>query len=105
MPEPEDDSPYHIPLPELTGTHGYAVQRGEDDDEPLDPGAPVAYVAEPMTERPNALTIEGAIKGIGDAAYGAAKQGGSSRTLMRVIAAGFIVPILAGVTAWVWERF
>ncbi len=105
MPEPEDESPYSIPLPELTGRHGYARQRGEDDDEPIDPGAPVAYVAEPMHERPNALTIEGVIKAIGDASYGAAKQGGPSKALMRVIAAGFILPLVAGILFWVWERF
>lgn len=106
MPEPEDgESPYHIPLPELTGRHGYARQRGEDDDEPIDPGAPVAYVAEPMHERPNALTIEGMIRGIGDMSYNAAKKGGESRAIVRVIAAAFVLPTLGGLLFWLWERF
>ncbi|HEX8001161.1 MAG TPA: hypothetical protein VF519_00535 [Mycobacteriales bacterium] len=101
-PGPDDDSPYHVPLPELTGRHGYARQRGEDD--PPDPGAPVAYVAEPMKERPNAMTIEGAIQGIGDVAYNAAREGGGSAWLMRVVAAAFVLPIVIGLLFWVWER-
>lgn len=105
-PDPEpDENPYHIPLPELTGRHGYARQRGADDDEPLDPGAPVAYVAEHVRDRPSALTIEGMIRGIGDASYNAAKQGGASAWTMRLIAAGFVLPILLGVVAWTVERF
>ena len=96
MPDrPEDDeSPYHVPLPELTGKHGYALARDEDSDEPIDPGAPVAYVAEHVRDRPSALTIEGMIYGIGEAAQGAARQGGSSAWIMRVLAAFFILPFL-----------
>lgn len=87
----DDETPYHVPLGDLEGRHGYALQRGEDDDE-IDPGAPVAYVAEPMKERPSALTIEGMIRGIGDAAYGAAKQGGQAKFTMRVVAAMLVLP-------------
>ena len=105
MPENEDESPYHVPLPELTGRHGYALQRGEGDDEPLDPGAPVAYVADPMKERPNALTIEGMIRGIGDAAYNAAQEGGRAQWTMRVVLAGFMVPVVLGLGFWAVERF
>ena len=105
MPEPEDENPYSIPLPELTGRHGYALQRGEDDDEPLDPGAPVAYVAEQVRDRHSALTIEGMIQGVGDVSYAAAKQGGEAKVIMRVIAAGFVLPTLLGIGYWVWERF
>ena len=107
MPENENDegdSPYHVPLPELTGRHGYALQRGEDDGPP-DPGAPVAYVADPMKERPNAMTIEGMIRGIGDAAYNAAQEGGRSEWVMRVVALGFIAPIVLGIGFWAVERF
>lgn len=99
------ESPYHVPLPELTGRHGYALQRGEDDDEPIDPGAPVAYVAEPLKQRPSGLTIEGMIIGIGDAAQAAAREGGQSQWIMRAVAAGFIVPTLLGMGYWLVERF
>ena len=103
MPDPEDDeSPYAVPLPELTGKHGYALMRGEDD-EPPDPGAPVAYVADPMKERPSGLTIEGMIRGIGDAAEAAAREGGRPKWVMRAIAAGFIVPVAITATTWVRE--
>jgi hypothetical protein len=102
--EHDEESPYHVPLPELTGRHGYALQRGEDDDTPLDPGAPVAYVAEPMKQRPSALTIEGMIVGIGDAAHAAAKEGGSAQWLMRAIAAGFVLPTVLGFGYWLVER-
>ena len=91
---PEEDPPdYHMPLEELTGKHGYALARGEDDDAPLDPGAPVAYVADPMHERPNALTIEGMIAGIGIAAQNAAKEpDGSGAWMMRLLAVAFLFP-------------
>jgi len=104
VPANDGDSPYHVPLPELTGRHGYALQRGEDDPPP-DPGAPVAYVADPMHERPSNLTIEGMIRGIGDAAHAAAKEGGSAQWVMRVVAFGFIAPLVLGVTFWALERF
>lgn len=103
--ERDDESPYHVPLPELTGRHGYALQRGEDDDAPLDPGAPVAYVAEPLKQRPSALTIEGMIAGIGDAAHAAAREGGEALWIMRVIAAAFVLPTLVGLGYWMVERF
>lgn len=104
-PEPEpDDSPYSIPLPELTGRHGYALMRGEDDGPP-DPGAPVAYVADPMKERPSGLTIEGMIRGVGDAAQAAAREGGRAKWVMRAIAAGFIIPAILTSIAWVREWF
>jgi hypothetical protein len=93
-PHPDDAPDYHIPLQDLTGRHGYALARGEEDDEPIDPGAPVAYVAEPMKERPNALTIEGMIVGIGQAAQGAAREGGAPAWTMRVLAAFFIAPFV-----------
>ena len=90
---PDEEHPdYHVPLEALTGKHGYALARGEDDDSPPDPGAPVAYVADPMKERPNALTIEGMIAGIGEAAQGAAREGGSSAWMMRVLVVMFLVP-------------
>jgi hypothetical protein len=95
LPEPRDhdENEYHVPLDDLTGRHGYALARG-DDGEPLDPGAPVAYVAEPMKERPNALTIEGMIVGIGQAAQGAARQGGSAAWTIRLLAAVFVLPFV-----------
>ena len=99
-----DESPYHVPLPELTGKHGYALQRGEDDGPP-DPGAPVAYVADPMKERPSGLTIEGMIRGIGDAAQAAAREGGRPKWVMRAVAAGFIVPMVLSAGAWFMEWF
>ena len=89
-----EDSPYHVPLGDLTGKHGYALVRGEDDASPPDPGAPVAYVAEHVKDRPSALTIEGMIYGIGQAAQGAAREGGSSAWLMRMLALFFIAPFL-----------
>jgi hypothetical protein len=92
QPGDEPPNPYHVSLPDLTGRHGYALVRGEDDDEEPDPGAPVAYVAAPMKERPNALTIEGMIAGIGQAAQGAAKEGGSSAWMMRVLVVMFLLP-------------
>jgi hypothetical protein len=95
LPEPpEDDSPYHVPLGDLTGKHGYALVRGEGDEAPPDPGAPVAYVAEHVKDRPSALTIEGMIYGIGQAAQGAAREGGSSAWTMRFLAAVFIAPFV-----------
>ena len=103
MPDP-DESPYSIPLPELTGKHGYARQRGEDDGPP-EPGAPVAYVAEHVRDRKSALTIEGMIAGIGDAAYNAAREGGESAWVMRIVAFAFVAPIALGLLFWGLERF
>jgi hypothetical protein len=99
LPDPTDEhdddgSPYHVPLGDLTGKHGYALVRGEDDETPPDPGAPVAYVAEHVKDRPSALTVEGMIYGIGQAAQGAAREGGSSAWVMRVLAAFFIAPFI-----------
>ena len=93
MPDEEDHPDYHVPLERLTGRHGYALARDADSDEPSDPGAPVAYVADPMKERPNALTIEGMIAGIGQAAQGAAKDpDGSAAWMMRALAVAFLFP-------------
>jgi hypothetical protein len=93
--EPHDDEThYDIPLHDLTGRHGYALARGEGDDHEPDPGAPIAYVAEQVKDRPSALTIEGMIVGIGNAAQGAAREGGSSAWVMRVLAAFFILPFV-----------
>ena len=94
MPEPEDEKRFQVPLDDLTGKHGYALVRGEDDDTPPDPGAPVAYVAEQVKDRPSALTIEGMIAGIGAAAQGAAREGGESAWLMRLLLAIFLLPIV-----------
>ena len=102
---PDNDEPhYDIPLDELTGRHGYALARGEDDDAPIDPGAPVAYVAEPLKPRPNALTIEGAIAGIGDVAANAAKEGGAPAWTMRFIAFVFLVPMILTLLAILVRR-
>jgi hypothetical protein len=90
----DDGTEYHVPLEELTGKHGYALARGEDDDEPMDPGAPVAYVADVMKERPSALTIEGMIAGVGQAAQAASHEGGAPQWAMRVLAALFIIPVI-----------
>ena len=107
MPEHDEDDEqpkYAIPLDELTGTHGYALVRDEDDDSEPDPGAPVAYVADPVKERPNTMTVEGAIVGIGNLAAGAAREGGGSAWMMRALLAAFVLPILVivvgRVTAW-----
>ena len=106
MPDHDDDeNKYHVPLPELTGRHGYALQRGEGDDEPIDPGAPVAYVAETIKPRHSALTIEGTIRGIGELAYQSAKEGGRAKWVMRGVAAAFVVPPVAGIVVWLLERF
>ena len=96
MPErPEDEHPeYAIPLQDLTGRHGYALARGEDDDTPPDPGAPVAYVADPVKERPNTMTVEGAIVGIGNLAAGAAKEGGTPAWVLRLLVVAFVLPIV-----------
>ena len=92
----DDDDPdrFHVSLDELTGRHGYALVRDEDDGAPPDPGAPVAYVAEHVKDRPSALTIEGMIVGIGNAASGAARQGGESAWLMRLLLAIFLLPVV-----------
>ena len=103
----EDDEPpdYAIPLHELTGKHGYALVRGEDDDTPPDPGAPVAYVAEPAKRQPNTMTVEGAIVGIGNMAAGAAKEGGTPAWALRALLLAFVLPIIIVVigrlTEWV----
>lgn len=90
---PDETPDYHIPLEDLTGKHGYALARGEDDDGPPDPGAPVAYVADPMHERPSALTIEGMIAGIGAAAHGAAHDDDPTSTwVIRALALAFVMP-------------
>jgi hypothetical protein len=93
-PEIPDQPDYHVPLHDLTGRHGYALVRGEDDDAPPDPGTPIAYVAEQVKDRPSALTIEGMIYGIGQAAQGAAREDGSSAWAMRVLAAIFVAPFV-----------
>jgi hypothetical protein len=105
LPDHDDEHPdYHVPLQDLTGKHGYALVRGEDDDSPPDPGAPVAYVADPMKERPNTMTVEGAIIGIGNMAAGAAKEGGTPEWVLRGLLAAFLIPILiilvARLTEW-----
>ena len=109
MPEtPDDDAPrYDIPLQELTGRHGYARSRAEGEPEPddLDPGAPVAYVAEPMKDRPNMLTIEGMIVGIGNAASAAAKEGGEPAWTMKALLAAFLLPVVALLVAQVVRLF
>lgn len=99
MPEnPEDEAPrYDIPLDELTGTHGYARSRAEgepDPDDPIDPGAPVAYVAEEVRDRPSMLTIEGMIVGIGNAASAAAREDGESKWVLRALLVAFLLPVL-----------
>jgi hypothetical protein len=94
LPDNDDGHEYHVPLEELTGKHGYALARGEDDDEPRDPGAPVAYVADVMKDRPSGLTIEGMIAGVGQAAQAASHEGGAPQWAMRVLAALFILPVL-----------
>jgi hypothetical protein len=94
LPDNRDGNEYHVPLHELTGNHGYALARGEDDDGPVDPGAPVAYVADVMKERPSALTIEGMIAGVGQAAQSASHEGGAPQWTMRVLAALFILPVI-----------
>ena len=94
QPDEEDAQRFHIPLDELTGKHGYALVRDEDDDSPIDPGAPVAYVAEPMKEQPNTMTVEGAIAGIGNLAAAAARDDDpSSAWVLRVVLAMFVIPI------------
>jgi hypothetical protein len=90
----DDESRFHVPLDDLTGRHGYALVRGEDDEGPFDPGAPVAYVAEQVKDRPSGLTIEGMIAGIGAAAQGAAREGGESAWLMRLLLAIFVLPVI-----------
>ena len=105
MPDDDEDRPeYRIPLQDLTGKHGYALARNEEDDTPPEPGAPVAYVAEPLKERPNTLTIEGMIQGIGDAAYGAAREGGASAWTLRAVLFAMVGPVVFAVIVWVWSR-
>jgi hypothetical protein len=102
----EDEHPdYGIPLHELTGKHGYALARSEDDDTPPEPGAPVAYVADPVSERPNTMTVEGAIVGIGNMAAGAAKEGGTPAWSLRGLLAAFLVPIVIVAVARLLEWF
>lgn len=114
MPEPADVPPprYDIPLDQLTGKHGYALAPDEEGGPPPDPGAPVAYVADPLEERPNTMTIEGAIVGIGNMAAAAARQerGEEPRStpawMLRLALAAFLVPIVLIVvgraTEWGW---
>jgi hypothetical protein len=90
----DDESRFHVPLEDLTGRHGYALVRGEDDETPPDPGAPVAYVAEQVKDRPSGLTIEGMIAGIGAAAQGAAREGGEAAWLMRLLLVIFVLPVV-----------
>ena len=105
MPEPEDPD-YAIPLHELTGKHGYALARNEDSDEPPEPGAPVAYVADPMDERPNTMTIEGAIVGIGNMASAAVRdEDPTSSLVLKIVLAAFTLPILLIVVARLTEWF
>jgi hypothetical protein len=95
LPDDDEAPDYHIPLEQLTGKHGYALARDEESDEPPDPGAPVAYVADPLHERPNALTIEGMIAGIGLAAHNAARDDDPTPTwVMRALAIAFLFPTL-----------
>lgn len=103
MPEPEEPD-YAIPLHELTGKHGYALARNEDSDEPPEPGAPVAYVADPVDERPNTMTIEGAIVGIGNMASAAVRdEDPTSVTVLKIVLAAFTLPILVIVVARLTE--
>jgi len=105
LPEPEDPD-YAIPLHELTGKHGYALARNEDSDEPPEPGAPVAYVADPMDERPNTMTIEGAIVGIGNMASAAVRdEDPTSSLVLKIVLAAFTLPILLIVVARLTEWF
>jgi hypothetical protein len=106
LPEP-DDNEYKIPLHELTGKHGYALARNEDDDTPPEPGAPVAYVADPVGERPNTMTIEGAIVGIGNMAAAAARKEDDTTPawVLRLVLAAFVVPIVLVVIGRLTEWF
>ena len=106
--QPEDDAPrYDIPLHELTGRHAYARSLGDDEDpDDVDPGAPVAYVAENVKDRPNMLTVEGMIVGIGNAAQAAARS--EDRTpawVMKGLLAAFLLPVVLILVARVTELF
>lgn len=105
---PEDKPDFRIPLGDLTGEHKYALAPDEEGGEPPEPGAPVAYVADPVGERPNTMTIEGAIVGIGNLAAAAARQEEESSTpawVLRLVLAMFLLPmllILTGrLTSWI----
>lgn len=87
---PDDIPDFHIPLQDLTGEHKYALAPDETGETPLEPGAPVAYVADPVKDQPNTMTVEGAIIGIGNMASAAAKEGGTPAWSMRAIAAIFV---------------
>lgn len=105
MPEqPDEPQRYDIPLADLTGDHKYALAPDEENDTPPEPGAPVAYVAEPMKEQPNTMTIEGAIVGIGNMAYGAKQEGGTPEWTFRALLALFLIPVaiilVARLTEW-----
>ena len=104
MPD-NDESEYHIPLEDLTGKHGYALARGEDDDTPPEPGAPVAYVADPVKAQPNTMTVEGAIVGIGNMAAAAAREEDSTSSwVLKALLAAFLLPfafiLVARLTEW-----
>ncbi|HWL37356.1 MAG TPA: hypothetical protein VNQ77_14325 [Frankiaceae bacterium] len=94
MPEQPEEEPqrYDIPLGDLTGEHKYALAPDEENDTPPEPGAPVAYVAEPAKAQPNTMTVEGAIVGIGNMAAGAAKEGGTPAWTLRALLFAFALP-------------
>ena len=87
---PDDIPEFRIPLQDLTGEHKYALAPDEEGETPLEPGAPVAYVAEPAKRQPNTMTVEGAIIGIGNMASAAAKEGGTPAWTMRGVAVLFV---------------
>jgi hypothetical protein len=106
LPEPEEPPDYAIPLHELTGKHGYALARSEDDDTPPEPGAPVAYVADPVKEQPNTMTVEGAIVGIGNLAAAAARdEDPTSALVLKIVLAFFLLPIVVIVVGRLTEWF
>ena len=104
MPEPEIPD-FRVPLDDLTGAHKYALAPDEEGGTPPEPGAPVAYVADPVSERPNTMTVEGAIVGIGNMAAGAAKEGGTPAWSLRGLLAAFLVPIVIVAVARLLEWF
>lgn len=96
MPTPTPDSPYQVPLEQLTGKHSYARSLGSDGDDSIDPGASVAYVAEELkAPRHSAYTIEGTIELAGLAAQNAVKTGGWTLYAIRAILAGILIPAAA----------
>lgn len=105
MPEQPEEEPqrYDIPLGDLTGEHKYALAPDEENDTPPEPGAPVAYVAEPAKAQPNTMTVEGAIVGIGNMAAGAAREGGTPAWTLRAVLLAFVLPIALVVVARLLE--